>query len=96
MPRSSHNPGYSSGASVVRRDAHRFVALLRISDVPRRQGGSETERACRQQHVLYRRIDPIPTILPIGYPIGQFGPIAAGTLSEVVYLEGWGKPYPEI
>jgi hypothetical protein len=42
---------------VVRRDAHRFVALLRISDVPRRQGSSETERARRQQHVLYRTED---------------------------------------
>jgi hypothetical protein len=41
----------------VRRDAHRFVALLRISDVPRRQGRSETRRARRQQHILYRRID---------------------------------------
>ena len=35
-------------------------------------------------------------ILPIGYPMGRFGPIGRGPLSEVVYLDGWGKPYPGI
>jgi nitroreductase len=33
-------------------------------------------------------------ILPIGYPMGRFGPVGRGPLSEVVYLDGWGKPYP--
>ena len=35
-------------------------------------------------------------ILPIGYPMGRFGPVGRGPLSEVVYLDGWGKPYPGI
>ena len=35
-------------------------------------------------------------ILPIGYPMGRFGPVARGPLSDVVYLDGWGKPYPGI
>ena len=35
-------------------------------------------------------------ILPIGYPVGRFGPVGRGPLSEVVYLDGWGKPYPGI
>ena len=34
-------------------------------------------------------------ILPIGYPMG-FGPVGRGPLSDVVYLDGWGKPYPGI
>ncbi len=33
-------------------------------------------------------------ILPIGYPMGRFGPVGRGPLSDVVYLDGWGKPYP--
>ena len=33
-------------------------------------------------------------ILPIGYPMGRFGPVGRGPLSEVVYLDDWGKPYP--
>jgi nitroreductase len=35
-------------------------------------------------------------ILPIGYPMGRFGPLGRGPLAEVVYLDGWGKPYPGI
>jgi nitroreductase len=33
-------------------------------------------------------------ILPIGYPMGRFGPVGRGPLSDVVYLDDWGKPYP--
>ena len=35
-------------------------------------------------------------ILPIGYPMGRFGPVGRRPLSEVVYLDGWGKSYPGI
>ena len=34
-------------------------------------------------------------ILPIGYPMGNFGPVRRGPLSEVVFLERWGEPYLE-
>jgi len=33
-------------------------------------------------------------IIPIGYPVGKFGPTRRAPLSEVVYLDGWGKPWP--
>lgn len=33
-------------------------------------------------------------ILPIGYPMGRFGPVGRGDLSEMVYEDRWGKPYP--
>jgi nitroreductase len=33
-------------------------------------------------------------ILPIGYPMGRFGPVSRGQLSEVVYLDRWQQPYP--
>ena len=35
-------------------------------------------------------------ILPIGYPMGRFGSVARGPLSDVVYLDRWGNTYPGI
>ena len=32
-------------------------------------------------------------ILPIGYPMGKFGPTKRGPLNEVVYQDRWGQPY---
>jgi nitroreductase len=35
-------------------------------------------------------------ILPIGYPMGRFGPTRRAPLSEVVYLDRWGQSYPDL
>jgi nitroreductase len=35
-------------------------------------------------------------ILPIGYPIGRFGPVGRGTLSDIVYEDRWGNPYAAV
>jgi len=32
-------------------------------------------------------------ILPIGYPMGKFGPVGRGPLSDIVYQDRWGSPY---
>jgi nitroreductase len=32
-------------------------------------------------------------ILPIGYPLGNFGPVRRGPLSTVAHLDRWGQPY---
>ncbi len=32
-------------------------------------------------------------ILPIGYPMGRFGPVGRGMLHEFVYEDKWGKPW---
>ena len=32
-------------------------------------------------------------ILPIGYPMGNFGPVRRGALEDFVYLDHWGAPY---
>lgn len=32
-------------------------------------------------------------ILPVGYPMGKFGPVGRAPLSEVVYRDRWGEPY---
>ena len=35
-------------------------------------------------------------ILPIGYPMGTFGPVGRGPLKEIVYEDHWGSPYKEV
>jgi nitroreductase len=35
-------------------------------------------------------------ILPIGYPLGRFGPVGRGVLRDFVYLDRWGQPYPAV
>ena len=32
-------------------------------------------------------------ILPLGYPMGNFGPVRRGALEDFVYLDHWGAPY---
>jgi nitroreductase len=32
-------------------------------------------------------------ILPIGYPMGKFGPTRRAPLKDIVYQERWGQPY---
>jgi nitroreductase len=32
-------------------------------------------------------------ILPIGYPMGKFGPVGRTALADVVYGDRWGEPY---
>jgi len=32
-------------------------------------------------------------ILPIGYPMGKFGPVGRAPLADVVYQDRWGEPY---
>nr|WP_294508481.1 nitroreductase family protein [uncultured Rhodopila sp.] len=35
-------------------------------------------------------------ILPIGYPMGKFGPVGRGKLADFVYLDRWEQPYPAV
>ena len=32
-------------------------------------------------------------IVPIGYPMGRFGPVGRGPLADIVYQDRWGQPY---
>jgi nitroreductase len=32
-------------------------------------------------------------LLPIGYPMGRFGPVRRVALADVVYEDRWGQPY---
>ena len=35
-------------------------------------------------------------IIPIGYPMGKFGPVGRGPLGDIVYQDRWGQPYREV
>src|SRR6266446_758204 len=35
-------------------------------------------------------------LLPIDYPMGRFGPVRRIALSDVVYENRWGQPYPDL
>ena len=35
-------------------------------------------------------------IIPIGYPMGNFGPVGRGPLKDIVYQDHWGAAYPGV
>jgi nitroreductase len=35
-------------------------------------------------------------LLPIGYPMGRFGPVRRVPLADVVYEDRWGQPYRNV
>ena len=35
-------------------------------------------------------------LLPIGYPLGRFGPVRRGALADVVYDDRWGQAYRRV
>ena len=89
-------PGRSAGASIYPAVQNMLLAARALG-----LGSTLTTR-----HINYEKeVDAamgIPpgfhsyAILPIGYPMGRFGPVGRGPLADVVYLDGWGKPYPGI
>ena len=94
LPRGRPNPTRSAGSSIYPAVQNMLLAARALG-----LGSTLTTR-----HINYEKeVDAamgIPpgyhsyAILPIGYPMGRFGPVGRGPLSDVVYLDGWGKPYP--
>jgi nitroreductase len=90
------NPNRSSGSSIYPAVQNMLLAARALG-----LGSTLTTR-----HLLYEKETEaamgIPdgfhsyAILPIGYPMGRFGPVGRGPLSEVVYLDRWGRSYPGI
>jgi hypothetical protein len=35
-------------------------------------------------------------LLPIGYPMGRFGPVRRIALADFVYEDRWGQPYHQL
>jgi nitroreductase len=90
------NPGRSAGSSIYPAVQNMLVAARALG-----LGSTLTTRHLQYEKETEAAMGIPPgfhsyAILPIGYPIGHFGPVGRGPLSDVVYLDGWGKPYPGI
>ena len=87
------NPNRSAGASIYPAVQNMLLAARAVG-----LGATLTTR-----HMLYEKEADkalgLPegvhsyAILPIGYPMGKFGPTKRGPLNEVVYQDRWGQPY---
>ena len=86
-------PGRSSGASI-------YPAVQNMLLTARALGLGAT---LTTRHLLYEKETEaalgLPpgvhsyAIIPIGYPMGHFGPVGRGPLKEIVYQDHWGQPY---
>jgi nitroreductase len=86
-------PGRSAGASIYPAVQNMLLAARALG-----LGATLTTR-----HLLYEKESEaalgLPpgvhsyAIIPIGYPMGNFGPVGRGPLKEIVYQDQWGSPY---
>ena len=87
------NPGRGSGASIYPAVQNMLLAIRALG-----LGSTLTTR-----HIMYEKEADaalgLPpgvhsyAILPVGYPMGRFGPVGRGPLAEIVYQDKWGAPY---
>ncbi|MBM4441924.1 MAG: nitroreductase family protein [Candidatus Rokubacteria bacterium] len=87
-------PGRMAGASIYPAVQNMLLAARALG-----LGATLTTR-----HLLYERESEaalgLPpgvhsyAIIPIGYPMGKFGPVGRGPLKDIVYLDHWGSAYP--
>ena len=90
------SPGRGAGASIYPAVQNMLLAIRALG-----LGSTLTTR-----HLLYAKEAEaalgLPegvhsyAILPIGYPMGKFGPVGRGKLSDFVFLDKWEQPYPAV
>jgi nitroreductase len=87
------NPGPSAGASIYPAVQNMVLACRAVG-----LGTTLTNRHMIHQKEVDKALG-LPAgvhsyaILPIGYPMGKFGPVKRAALKEVVYQDKWGQPY---
>ena len=89
-------PSRSSGASVYPAVQNMLLTARALG-----LGATLTTRHLRHEQEVEAILGLPPgvhsyAILPIGYPLGNFGPVRRGPLADVVYQDRWGEPYPEL
>ncbi|HEY8288916.1 MAG TPA: nitroreductase family protein [Acetobacteraceae bacterium] len=87
------SPGRSAGASIYPAVQNMLLAIRALglgSTLTTRhlQFEKETEAALGLPAGVHSY-----AILPVGYPMGRFGPVGRGKLAEIVYQDRWGQPY---
>jgi nitroreductase len=90
------NPGRGAGASIYPAVQNMILAIRALG-----LGTTLTTR-----HLLHEKEAEaalgLPqgvhsyAILPVGYPMGKFGPVGRGPLADIVYQDKWGAPYPAV
>jgi nitroreductase len=88
-------PTRSAGASIYPAVQNMLLAARALG-----LGSTLTSRHLRHEKEVEEIMGLPPgvhsyAILPIGYPMGNFGPVRRGSLSDVVYLDKWGEKYLE-
>ena len=89
-------PGRSAGASIYPAVQNMLLAARALG-----LGATLTTR-----HLLYEKEAEVAlglppgvhsyAIIPIGYPMGKFGPVGRGPLKDIVYQDHWGAAYPGV
>lgn len=88
-----NTPNRSSGASIYPAVQNMLLAARALG-----LGATLTSRHLRYEEEVEAALG-LPkgvhsyAILPIGYPMGRFGPVGRGPLSDFVYEDRWGNPY---
>lgn len=90
------NPGRGAGASIYPAVQNMLLAIRALglgSTLTTRHliHGKDSEAALGLPEGVHSY-----AILPIGYPMGKFGPVGRGKLSDIVYLDKWEQPYPAV
>ena len=88
-----------------RRDTDRHLRLVHLSCGAEYAARSESARLGATLTTLYLQFEKeaeaalsLPpgvhsyALLPIGYPMGRFGPVRRVALTDVVYEDRWGQP----
>ena len=91
----SEPPSRSAGASIYPAVQNMLLAVRALG-----LGSTLTSRHLRHEKEVEEILGLPPgvhsyAILPIGYPMGNFGPVRRGPLSDVAYLDKWGEKYIE-
>ncbi len=90
------NPSRSAGASIYPAVQNMLLAIRALG-----LGSTLTTRHLIHEKQAEAALGLPPgvhsyAILPVGYPMGKFGPVGRGKLSEIVYQDKWGQPYPAV
>ncbi|MGH7154851.1 MAG: nitroreductase family protein, partial [Acetobacteraceae bacterium] len=87
------NPGRGAGASIYPAVQNMILAIRALG-----LGTTLTTRHLLHEKEAEAALGLPPgvhsyAILPVGYPMGKFGPVGRGQLSDIVYQDKWGEPY---
>ena len=91
-----NTPTRSSGASIYPAVQNMLLAARALG-----LGATLTSRHLMYEEEVEAALGLPPgvhsyAILPIGYPMGRFGPVGRGPLSDIVYENHWGQPYSAV